>query len=225
MRGDGHDVVLDTGDLSEQGPDVLGSLGNLDVQELLHGEREALLVGHHGDVIETVKVRQRLQVRPVLDQLLGAAVQQSDVGVGTHDLLAVELQNQPQHTVGGWMLGPEIDRVVSDLLARDVGVVVVGAQDSLAVGIDRAREVGIGRNELRALLMLHIGVVAWARGREGAGKGLESRCAASNGRSGRLAQAFGGVAGASRQRDGHCGRSRPAMPFCDVNGWAEGAWR
>ena len=41
-----------------------------------------LLVAHHRDVVEAVKVGQRLQVVFVLDELLRAAVQQSNVGVG-----------------------------------------------------------------------------------------------------------------------------------------------
>jgi len=53
---DGHEVVKDTGDLSKQGTDPLGSVGDLDVEQLLNGKRETLLVGHHGDVVETVEV-------------------------------------------------------------------------------------------------------------------------------------------------------------------------
>lgn len=48
---DRHEVVQDARDLAKQGPDPLGSLGDLDVQELLDGEGEALLVGHHGYVV------------------------------------------------------------------------------------------------------------------------------------------------------------------------------
>ncbi len=76
-------------------------------------------VGHHGHVVEAVKVGQRLQVRLVLAQLLGAAVQQSDVRVRAYDLLAVELEDQPQHAVGCWVLRPKVDRVVPDLAVLD----------------------------------------------------------------------------------------------------------
>lgn len=108
-------MVENTGNLSKQGPDPLGTVRDLDVQELLDGEGEALLVGHHGDVVETVKVGQGLEVRLVLAELLGASVQQADVGVGAHNLLAVELQDQAQHAVGSGVLRTKVDGVVADL--------------------------------------------------------------------------------------------------------------
>lgn len=205
MGGDGHDVVFDTGDFAKQGTDVLCSLGDLDVEQLLDGQREALLVGHHRDVVQTVKVGQGLQVGAVLDELLGAAVQQADVGVGTHNLLSVELQNQAQHAVGSGMLGAEVDGVVSDLPALG-GAAVVGGRvhGAGALGVDGVGEVGIGLDETGALLVLHVGIVAWARGGQAAGNGLESRGALEGG-SGCLAQALGGVAGVARNGDGHCG--------------------
>lgn len=108
-------MVENTGNLSKQCSNPLGTLRNLDVQELLDGEGKALLVGHHGDVVETVKVGQSLEVRLVLAQLLGASVQQTDVGVGSDDFLAVQFQDQPQHAVGGGMLRAKVDGVVADL--------------------------------------------------------------------------------------------------------------
>jgi hypothetical protein len=49
-------MVQNARNLAEQRPDVLGTVWDLNVQQLLHGQREALLVGHHGYVVETVKV-------------------------------------------------------------------------------------------------------------------------------------------------------------------------
>jgi hypothetical protein len=40
-------MVEDSGDLSEKGSDPLGTLGNLDVQQLLDGQRVTQLVGHY----------------------------------------------------------------------------------------------------------------------------------------------------------------------------------
>ena len=40
--------------------DVLGPQWDIDVKELLDGEREALLVDHHGHVVQSVEVGQRL---------------------------------------------------------------------------------------------------------------------------------------------------------------------
>jgi hypothetical protein len=57
---DGHEVVEDTCNLAEQGSNPLRSLRDFNVQELLDGEGEALLVGHHRNVIQSVKVGQSL---------------------------------------------------------------------------------------------------------------------------------------------------------------------
>lgn len=140
-------MVQNTGDLAEQSTDPLGTLGDLDVQQLLDGQGEALLVGHHGDIVQTVEVGQRLQVCLVLDQLLSTTVQQTDVGICADNLLSVQLQNQTQHTVGGWVLRAEVDGVMSDLaLLRGVGL-VVGRVEEHRVGVDGRAEVGVDRNE------------------------------------------------------------------------------
>lgn len=148
-------MVKHSGDLAEQGSDPLGSLGNLNVQELLDGQTEALLVGHHGDVVQTVKVGQRLQICLVLNQLLGTTVQQTDMRVGTDDLFTVQLENQTQHTVGGGVLRAEVDRVVSHLALRQV---VVARLASLAqvrrVLLNGPPEVGVDGNEARDMAVV-----------------------------------------------------------------------
>ena len=63
----------------------------------------------------------------MLDQLLGAAMQQADVRVDALDDLAVELQHEPQHAVGRGMLRPEVDVEVADFgfwhwVAREIAV-------------------------------------------------------------------------------------------------------
>lgn len=118
----GHEVVQDTCDLAKQGANPLGALGDLDVEELLDSQGEALLVGHHGHVVEAVEVGQGLQIRLVLDQLLGASVQQTDVRIGADNLLSAELENKTQHAVGGGMLGAEVDGVVADFAVADAGL-------------------------------------------------------------------------------------------------------
>jgi len=89
VREDGHEVVEDARDLAKQGADPLCALGDLNVEQLLDGERVALLVRHHGHVVESVEVRQGLRVRLVLDELFRAAVQEANVGIGAEDLLSV----------------------------------------------------------------------------------------------------------------------------------------
>src|SRR6266516_1686223 len=68
-----------------------------------------MLLVHRRDVIEPVEIGQRLQIGLVLDQLLGPAGQQADVGIDALYDLAVELEHEAQYAVGGGMLRPEID--------------------------------------------------------------------------------------------------------------------
>lgn len=113
-------MVEDTGDFGEHGTNPLGAFGDLDVEQLFDGQSETLLVGHHGDVVETVEVGEGLEVGPILAQLLGTAMQQADVRVGTNNLFTLELENQAQHAVSGRMLGTEVDRVVPHLAGQNV---------------------------------------------------------------------------------------------------------
>ena len=110
-------MIEDAGDLGKQHPDVLCPLGNIavDPQQPFGAEREGMLHTHRRDVIQPVEIGQRLQVRLVLDQLLGAAVQQPDMRVGALHHLALHLQDEAQDAVRGRMLRPEIDRVAVDL--------------------------------------------------------------------------------------------------------------
>lgn len=171
-------MVQDTSDLSKQGSNPFGTLRHLDVQQLLDREREALLVGHHGAVIQPIKVGQGLQVCFVLAQLLGSSVQQADVGVGAHNLLAVELEDKAQHTVGGRVLGTEVDRVVTDLapcygaVARLLARALVALEPLHHVGVAAGGgEVLVDGDQDGALglLVLCLGIAAEARRREACG--------------------------------------------------------
>lgn len=162
-------MVQDTGDFAEQGTDPLGALGNLDVQQLLNSQGEALLVGHHGNIVQTVEVRQRLEVCLVLDQLLGTAVQQTDVGVGAHNLLSVQFQNQAQHTVRGGVLRTEVHCVMSDLaLFRSAGLVVRGVEGH-GIRVHGRAEVGVHGDEASGIGVLDgLGEASGGCRREGA---------------------------------------------------------
>ena len=91
--------------------------GTVDAEQLLDREAEGVLLVHRRDVVEPVEIRDRLQVGLVLDQLLGAAMQQPDMRIDALDHLAVELQHQAQHAVRRRMLRPEVDGEVADVLA------------------------------------------------------------------------------------------------------------
>src|SRR5262249_41240343 len=56
-----------------------------------------------------------LQIGLVLNQLLSPTVKQANVRIDAVHDLAVELQHQPQHTVRGRMLWPEVDVELANL--------------------------------------------------------------------------------------------------------------
>ena len=122
---DVQQVVQDARDLGEQRADPLRALRHLDAEQLLGRQRERVLLRHRAHVVEPVEIRHRLHVGLVLDQLLGAAMQQADMRIGALDDLAVHLEDQPQHAVRGRVLRAEIhargcrSRPVLPVPARD----------------------------------------------------------------------------------------------------------
>ncbi|ESY81130.1 hypothetical protein X739_28395 [Mesorhizobium sp. LNHC220B00] len=54
-----------------------------------------MFLAHGCHIIETIEIRQRLEISLGFDQFLGAAMKQADMRVDTIDDLAVELKNQP----------------------------------------------------------------------------------------------------------------------------------
>ena len=88
--------------------------GTVDAEQLLDRQAEGVLLVHRRDIVEPVEIRDRLQIGLVLDQLLGAAMQQADMRIDALDDLAVELQHQAQHAVRRRMLRPEIDGEVAE---------------------------------------------------------------------------------------------------------------
>ena len=118
IQGEGadvQDVIQDPRDLGIEDADILRARRRFDPEQMLDRQGVGVLLAHRRDVIEPVEIRQRLQVGLVFDQLLGAAMQQTDMRVRAIHRLAVEFEDEAQHAMGRWMLGAEIDRVVLDL--------------------------------------------------------------------------------------------------------------
>ena len=111
--------------ISGHSPFVAQALGTLSLapccqapQRCLHTDvedrtRVAELVGHHRNVVETVKVRKRLGVILVLDERLRPTVQEADMGVGAEDFLAVEFEHEAGHAVRSWVLRTKVEREVA----------------------------------------------------------------------------------------------------------------
>ncbi len=115
LRGDVQEVREMTADLGVEHADQLSALRNRETQQLLGGEAEGVLLVHRRDIVEPVEVADGLQIRLGLDQLLGAAVQEADVGIDALDQLAVELEHEAQNAVRGGMLRPEVEVERADL--------------------------------------------------------------------------------------------------------------
>ena len=116
LRGDVEKMRQDAADFRVEHPDQLPALGYGHAGELFHGQRERMLLVHRRDVVEPVEIGNRLQVGLGLDQLLGAAVQQTDMRIDPLDNLAIEFQHQPEHAVCRRMLGTEVDVEVTDVV-------------------------------------------------------------------------------------------------------------
>ena len=113
LRRDVEDVRQQPPDFGKQHADKLAALGQLDAEQLLRRQAEGMLLIHRRDIVEPVEIGHRLHIGLVLDQLLGAAMQQPDMRIDALDDFAVELQHHAQHAVRGRMLRPEIDGEVA----------------------------------------------------------------------------------------------------------------
>ena len=78
---------------------------------------------HRRHVVEAIEIRQVLQIGPAFHQLLGPAVEKSDVRVAPLDDFAVEFQDQSQNAVSGRMLRAEIDVEISNVLAVNDSII------------------------------------------------------------------------------------------------------
>ena len=104
-----------TADFGIEHADELRAVGHVEAQQLFGRKAERMLLVHRGDVVETIEIADRLHVRLVLDQLLGAAMKQADVRIDAFHDLAVEFEHEAQHAVRRGVLRPEVDVEVADL--------------------------------------------------------------------------------------------------------------
>ena len=132
--------------LAHEHADPRGPGRDVDLQQLLGGQREHQLVEEGRHVVHAGDVGGPLEVREVLARLLHAGVQVADHRLGPQDRLAAELHHHPEHAVGAGVLGPHVDDhgfVVGDDLVDVLGQ-VGDAQDGglVAQRLDAAGELG-----------------------------------------------------------------------------------
>jgi hypothetical protein len=133
------------------------------------------------------------------------------MGIGAHDLLSVEFQNQTQHTVGSRMLGTKVDSVMTDL-AGTVDLVIVLLKGLGVLGLNGGAEVLVGGDHACTLAILDLGIAAGEGGRQWARNGSCRESGAELGAGGVQTHPLGGMAGQTRDGDGHVERDSLEMP-------------
>ena len=108
-------MVQEARDLVEHHADVLRAHRDVELEQPLDRDHVGVLAAQHGHVVEPVHVRHALDEGLLLGELLGGAVQETDVRIGALDHFAVELEHETQHAVRRRVLRPKIHRVVADL--------------------------------------------------------------------------------------------------------------
>ena len=113
LRGDIEQMGKKPTDLAKEHADELRSLWKLEPQQPLRRETEGVFLIHRSDVIQPIEIGQRLHVRLVLDELLGAAMQKPDMGIDASNDFSVKLEQEPEHAVSRRMHRSEIYREVA----------------------------------------------------------------------------------------------------------------
>ena len=119
VGGEEQQVRGDAVQLAHEHPDPGGPRRELDLEELLGGQREHQLVEQRGRVVHAGDVGRALEVREDLAGLLHAGVEVADDRLRAQHGLAVELEHEPQDAVGAGVLRPHVDD-------RRLGLVRVG---------------------------------------------------------------------------------------------------
>src|SRR6516225_5440786 len=117
LRGDVEKMRQETADLAVENADQLAATRYLDAEQLFGRKTKRVLLVHRGDIVEPVEIRNRLQIGLLLDQLLGTAMQETDMWIDALDHLSVQFQDKAQNSVSGGMLRSEVDRKVAQTLA------------------------------------------------------------------------------------------------------------
>ena len=109
-RAQPHQVRHDPVELEVDHPQVLRARRHLDVEQRLDRAAERHRVEVVGQVVHPLDDRDHLPVGLVLGGLLDPGVDVADDRLDVADDLALERRQQPQHAVGGRVVGPDVER-------------------------------------------------------------------------------------------------------------------
>ena len=104
-----HEVAHDPVELHVDHAQVLGALGDLEVDQRLRRAAERVRVEEVGEVVHPLDDGDGLPVGLVLAGLLDAGVDVADDRLDVADDLAVERRDQAQHAVGGGVVRAEVE--------------------------------------------------------------------------------------------------------------------
>ncbi len=89
------------------------------MQKLFDGQAVAEIVGHRAEVVDAIGERDDLLVELRLAGLFDAGVQIANLGIEADNDFAVDLEDEAQHAMRGWMLWSHVQDHV--LIARALG--------------------------------------------------------------------------------------------------------
>jgi hypothetical protein len=110
VRADPDQMTGDPLELRDEHADVLDALRHLEPEQLFDGERVGQAVALRAQVIHALDERDDLLPLLLLGGLFDPGVQVADGRNHRLDDFSIELEHEPQHTVGAGVLGPHVDR-------------------------------------------------------------------------------------------------------------------
>jgi len=103
-------VAGDAEQLAQHDSDHLRAIRHLDPGEPFDRQHVRQVVHHAAEVIDAIGVGDEGVPRLTLAHLFRAAVVKADVGHHIHDLLAIELEDEPQHAMRTGVLRSDIEK-------------------------------------------------------------------------------------------------------------------
>ncbi|MDT4864965.1 hypothetical protein D3C80_275060 [compost metagenome] len=115
LRSHVQNMVQNTTNFREKNTDQLTTLRHCNAKQTLDSDRIGVFLIHRRHVVEAVEIRQGLKIGLRFHQLLGAAMQQTDMRIDAFYDLAVKFKNKTQNAVRSRMLRAEVNIKVADL--------------------------------------------------------------------------------------------------------------
>ena len=103
------EMAGDTRELGQDKPDDLGALRGGDAEQLFDCQDVGLLLDERSQILDPRRKDDVLMVRPGLHLLLKPGVQVADDGLEIEDDLALQLQHQSEHPMGGGVLRAHVE--------------------------------------------------------------------------------------------------------------------